>query len=102
MWVEPLEGCNCKSALLSHHAEYLLRGLRRKRQSTCLGFFTCTRTGVGRGGQGEKEKPLGTRGQCWLMCQNRFSTQQGWGTTGTQEGPLDGKHLTQGLVLLIS
>lgn len=51
MWAEPLEGWNCEAALLSRHAEYLLCGLTRKRYSTCLGFFTCTRTGVGRGGE---------------------------------------------------
>ena len=34
------------------------------------------------------------------MYQNRSSSQQGPGTTGTQEGPSDGKHLTHGLLLL--
>jgi len=45
VWAEPLEGWNCEAALLSRHAEHLLCGLTRKRYSTCLGFFTCTRTG---------------------------------------------------------
>lgn len=31
------------SALLSHNAEYLLSGLRKKHSSTCLCFFTCMR-----------------------------------------------------------
>jgi len=44
VWAEPLEGWNCEAALLSRHAEHLLCGLTRKRYSTCLGFFTCTRT----------------------------------------------------------
>lgn len=99
VWTEPLEGWNCKGALLPHPAEYLLCGLSRKRCSTGPGFVTCTRTGVG---GGEKTKSLGRKGQRWRMCRNRFSTQQGWGTTGTQEGPWHGKHLPQGLVLLIT
>jgi len=76
VWAEPLEGWNCEAALLSRHAEYLLCGLTRKRYSTCLGFFTCTRTA--RGGPSRPQQ----QGLPGSLCGGRVSRHRVAGAPG--------------------
>lgn len=52
------------SALLPHHTEYLLCGLRNNCSSTWVSFFTCTDK------RNNDDRSLGTRQQCRLTYQS--------------------------------